>query len=245
MKWGMILWSCWLLWVNGWPVYAQEGKVYACHQRQLDSLVTVLEGRLAARLPAVRCAPWLDANARFERDTIWVGQVQAAYGSPGDLLSILYHEYTHYLLAGEKRYPVCVDGEGRIVQWDTGRMYVYEPDSVEVAEQIAYIVQHVLPEYGPLSEAEKRAHISRLRRDLSRPRELPFIYAPSNLALEEIAAYQAQLAGAQLGLYQLSVPARNAIARRLRQLADTYERRRQYEEQQHLGPDGCRQPARH
>ena len=182
--------------------------------------------------------PLLDANARYARDTIWLGQVQAAFFTRDDRISLLYHEYIHWQNERAGRYPVGMDSLGNILQWDTGESYVHVPDSEEVLRDLMYFEQQVLPGYGKMDEAERAAHLHRYRRDMEQPRRLPFFYAPSHLAEDELCAYRAQLQGEIIGLYALSAAARREIYIRMRQLEATLARRRAYEQRQGLGPEG-------
>ncbi len=185
-------------------------------------------------LPAVVYRADLDANARYENDTIWIGQIQAEFHTDDDWMSIIYHEYWHYLHEGI--YPLGRDGVGQIVQWDTDQWYTYQPSE--------YRIKHVLEQYEATlvaageSFANREKLLEDMRKTVSQPQRLPFIYAPSNLSLEEIKAYEAQLLADREGLYHLSTAARNAILERISQQKDTYQRRKAYEAQMGLGPDG-------
>lgn len=187
-------------------------------------------------LPAVSYRHDLVANARYESGHILVGSFQADYHSFGDSLSILYHEYIHALHERRGEFVICLDSLGQIPQWTTDHMYSYTPDKEEVSRDLSQALGPWLDHY---EEAHREKEIERLKRDLSRPRKMVFVYAPSLLAEAEINAYQEQLAGENLGLYRLSSEAKSAIQRRIRQLEDTHKRRQRYEKQYQLSPDGC------
>lgn len=189
-------------------------------------------------LPPVWFKPELDANARFERDTIWVGRVQAAFETDADLMSLLYHEYMHSVFARQNRFPVAVDTSGKIVQWDTEEWYLYQPSDYRIERSMRAFQDSVLPTYGPLNGEQRRYQLMQMRKAVSAPQSLPFQYAPSNLSLEEIAAYEAQLDAAASGWLPLSVGALAEIQERIHQQKDTYARRKAYEEKWKLGPDG-------
>lgn len=202
-------------------------------QNRMDSL-----GLPDSSFPVVRYDGQLDANARQQGDTVWLGNVQQAFANQEDCLSLLYHERHHWLNEGEGKYPLARDSLGKIVQWDTGEWYHYLPDSLEVARDLAQFQRVGMSAYGELSPELESLHLNRLRRDLSIARQLLFVYAPSNLARDELEAYHAQLEGEQFGLYQLSHEARREIAIRMRQLTGTLARRLEYERQHSLNPDG-------
>lgn len=188
--------------------------------------------------PPIKYDENLPANARFESDTIWLGQVQNEYTTTDDTLSILYHEYIHFLLELEGKYSYGRDSTGQIVQWDTGETYTYALSQKEIEKELQFFETNILPSYGQLSDSQRHAHIQQLKRDLAKPRELLFIYAPSDLAREEIEAYEAQLKGENLGLYQLSATGREAIQRKLKQMKTTLKRRIVYEQKMGLKSDG-------
>lgn len=202
-------------------------------QNRMDSL-----GLPDSSFPVVRYDGQLDANARQQGDTIWLGNVQQVFRNQEDCLSLLYHERHHWLNESQGKYPLARDSSGMIVQWDTGEWYSYQPDSLDVARDLEPFRRTEMAIYGALSPELKSLHLSRLKRDLSLARQLRFIYAPSNLARDELEAYQAQLEGEQIGLYQLSHEARREIFIRIRQLTGTLERRLAYERQHSLNPDG-------
>ncbi|MEL7533852.1 MAG: hypothetical protein AAFN10_21235 [Bacteroidota bacterium] len=202
--------------------------------RIVHSLNQKLNQRAKFTLPVVVYRADLDANARYDNDTIWIGQIQAEFETDDDWMSIIYHEYWHYLHEGI--YALGRDSAGQILQWDTDQWYTYQPTP--------YRIERVMKQYEVSLEAEGGAFANReklleeMHKTVSQPQQLPFIYAPSNLSLEEIKAYEAQLLADREGLYHLSTAARNAILERISQQKDTYQRRKAYEQQQGLGPDG-------
>lgn len=215
-------------------------------QNQVEAFRVELQNRMDrlempdSFFPAVRYDGQLDANARQQGDTVWLGNVQQAFANQEDCLSLLYHERHHWLNEGEGKYPLARDNSGQIVQWDTGEWYTYLPDSLEIARDLAQFQRVGMAEYGVLSPELESLHLNRMRRDLSIARQLLFVYAPSNLARDELEAYQAQLEGERMGLYQLSHEAKREVNIRIRQLSSTLERRLDYEYRHSLNPDGSR-----
>lgn len=183
-------------------------------------------------LPAVALDPQLEANARYDRDTIWLGTIQRAFHHTEDTLSLIYHEYIHHQLRG--RYPVATDSTGFPVQWVTDQTYWYRPSALQLEQELAQTEGF----WAGLPPEQRKLHHDRLRRDLAQPRLRVLRYAPSNLAREEIEAYQQQLAAAERGLYALSPAAQQAILIRLHQLQSTLQQRLRYEAEQGLGPEG-------
>lgn len=214
-------------------VWAQESA-----PDRISRIGQILNQRLSERnkssIPTIVYQSELDANARYENDTIWIGQIQAEFQTDGDWMSIIYHEYWHYQQEGE--FAIGCDSLGKILQWDTDQWYTYTPSE--------YRIERTLRQYEVSLSAENLSFANRenllreMQKALSQTQELPFIYAPSNLSLEEIKAYEAQLAAEQEGVYELSTAARNAIVERIAQQKDTYQRRKAYEEQESLGSDG-------
>ncbi len=183
--------------------------------------------------PPVQVAPHLAANARFQHDTIFLGQIQADFHTLDDTLSLLYHEYQHYLMKG--RFPTAVDDQGLPRQWLVEEFYGYEPSADQVARELEQCADYL----NNLPQTARAAQLASLEKSLAAPRKLPLRYAPSNLAREEVLAYQSQLAGEQLGYYELSPEARRAIRIRLHQLKASLVQREKYEERHQLGPDGA------
>jgi hypothetical protein len=200
-----------------------------------------LQARLMARgdtivLPSVQCDSTLPSNARYLRDTIWLGHVQAAFATYDDSLSLIWHEYQHHRLQGQ--FPVQVDAEGLPVQWMTDEQYLYQAPPAQIARELAQSEAF----FADLPLPQREAQLTRLRQDLTQPDSRPFRYAPSNLAREELLAYQAQWQGDIEGLYHLSASARQTIRIRLYQLTQTLALRLDYEQRMGLGPDGNPRP---
>lgn len=207
---------------------------------RLQDLRTVLADRLAgAPIPPVAYRPELDANARFSHDTIWVGRVQPAFQSDEDLIALLHHEYLHSQLEAENRYPVALDSTGEIVQWMTEEWYAYQPTEYRIAQGMKQFQDSLSSTFLDLSSAEQSYQLRQMRTALATPQQLPFKYAPSNLALEEIEIYETQLKATENGLYRLSSAARAEIAERLYQQKDTWQRRKAYEAKHQLAPTGA------
>ena len=179
--------------------------------------------------PVVQYHLSLGANSRFERDTIWLGQVQADFHTFEDSLSLIYHEYHHFLL--KDSFPVGLDNAGVPLQWVTDIFFLYTPCPEEIERDLHSISQSL----------DSIAYAA-LKHTLEKPRSQLFRYAPSNLSREELAAYRAQLSGESLGLYVLSREARRAIHIRLYQLEGSTIRRQAYEKENGLGADGLPLP---
>ncbi|MEM9986364.1 MAG: hypothetical protein AAF804_14825 [Bacteroidota bacterium] len=219
--------------------WARVGGILVCFLTQVSlgwgqNWVNLAQQRFQVeRFPPVEVATNLAANARFHQDTIFLGQIQSDFHTLDDTLSLLYHEYQHYLMKG--RFPVAVDDQGMPRQWMVEEFYWYEPSPDQVAREIAQCADYL----NSLPQAARDAQLAGLEKSLAVPRKLPFRYAPSNLAREEILAYQSQLAGEQLGHYELSPEARRVIRIRLHQLKGSLAQRVDYEKRHQLGPDGA------
>ncbi|MEM6801387.1 MAG: hypothetical protein AAF696_08275 [Bacteroidota bacterium] len=183
----------------------------------------------------------LISNASFRNDSIILGRIQATFQSFDDSLSIVYHEYTHFLLSKKKRFRVGTNEKGEILQWDTGIIYTYTPYPEQVAAQVEYFREKVLPTYTGYAEMgaeEKERIIADIEKGYAKPDQMRFIYSPSRLAKEEIRAYRQQLKGEKLGLYQLTPSARQNIYLRIKQKKDTYKMNRAYEKKHKLKQSG-------
>lgn len=209
------------------------GSVYG--QNRLLELVELLSVRVVEPVfqdqPLIH-QPEAPFNARFLRDTLFIGSIQPCYHSTEDSLSILYHEWFHYEAGKISLFPIQTDSMAVPVQWKTDVVYVYMPDSMEVAHEMFLWKSELPPSNLP---------DDKMRELLAGPQAIAFRYAPSNLALEEIAAYRAQLKGDHQGIYTLSPEARRAILVRIRQLEHTLFQRQAYEERNGLNPDGSKQ----
>ncbi len=210
----------------------------------LSKAVDTLEKRLSRQeeksivLPPVFIDPELPSNARFIRDTIFLGPLQRDFHTFGDTLSILYHEYLHNVFWQEQRFPFQFDSTGQPIQIKTGTFYTYTPPPEQTErdlENLRFYYSRVEPELVGTALEQRLQDMGKI---LSQPQQLPFVYAPSNLTLEEIEAYQGQLKGESMGLYTLSETAKKSIQFRIYQLEQTYDLRRSYEETNALGPDG-------
>ncbi|MEM6628048.1 MAG: hypothetical protein AAF694_00170 [Bacteroidota bacterium] len=189
-------------------------------------------------LPQVFINPNLSTNARFENHTIYLGPLQRDFHTVGDTLSLIYHEYLHKVFWEAQRFPFQFDSTGTPVQWDTGTFYTYIPPKAQTDRDLENLRFYYQREEPELMGAALEARLEKMKQVLSQPQQIPFVYAPSNLTLEEIEAYKGQLQGEKLGLYSLSPTAKKSIEFRLYQLKQTYELRRAYEEENGLGRDG-------
>ena len=214
---------------------------------RLPQLFDILLSRIPEKqlhsesFPCLKYDSTLMVNARYDPPCIILGHIQWAFSSTDDTLSIIYHEYQHHLMSLSMKFRVQYDSAGNVPQWDTGETYLYEPSEEEVNLQLHRFYTTVLPVWRHSSlmpDSIKLRHIETMERDLSKPQTMAFIYAPSNLAREEIAAYRQQLKGERMGLYKLSYTAKKSINIRIRQLKDTLKRRKNYEKIHRIRPDG-------
>jgi len=210
-------------------------------QETLTERLAQTNKKFTSSLPPLYLDKKLVANATYRNDSIFMGNVQRVFHTFDDSLSLIYHEYIHHLLQQKNKYAVAEDDTGEIIQWDTGEFYKYEPFPEEISLSLLFFVQEVLPtydDYAEMSTQKKEKIIKEMKKVFSKKQQIPFIYAPSNLALEEIYAYRQQQKGEKLGLYVLSEEARMSLRVRIKQLKDTYLRRRKYEKRKKLRPSG-------
>jgi len=191
--------------------------------------------------PPVIQDPRLLSNATFRNDSIFIGNIQRVFSSFDDSLSILYHEYNHFLISRKNQPKVGMDNKGKILQWDTGQKYTYIPFPQEVEAYVEHFKKDILPtypSYNKMSPGKKERIIDEMRKDFSKPEKKSFIYSPSNLAKEEIRVYRQQLKGEKQGLYKLSEAARENIFLRIKQKKHTYKMGRAYEKKFGLKQSG-------
>ena len=203
------------------------------------------KGQKVEQFPCIKHDSTLMVNARYDAPCIVLGPVQRAFSTTDDSLSIIYHEYQHHLMAMNERYPVQYDTDGNVLQWDTGDTYLYYLSEIEIKIQLQYFEDSVLARWTDgslMPDSVRQKHLETMRRDLARPQKMAFIYAPSNLAREELVAYRQQLKGERIGLYTLSHTAKTSINIRIEQLRGTLKRRIKYERTHDLRADGSRKP---
>ncbi|MEM6807493.1 MAG: hypothetical protein AAF696_39210 [Bacteroidota bacterium] len=212
-------------------------------REELIHRISAKQGSAPVDFPPIILDKKLIANAKFERDSIFLGNVQRVFQTFDDSLSIVYHEYIHFLLQKKGKYKLGRDKKGIILQWDTGRTYTYKPHPKEVSSYVEHFTQDVLPTYEgyqDMSQGKKEQIILSMKESFAQKEKQLFIYAPSNLAKEELEAYKAQLKGEKLGLYVLSDACRDNLEVRIAQLKGTYKRRRAYEKKRGLEKSGER-----
>lgn len=206
--------------------------------------VDSLESRLSqlsdhtTPIPPVFVDHSLPSNARFVRDTIFLGALQRDFHTFGDSLSIIYHEYLHKVFWQAQRFPFQLDSLGQPLRIETGTFYTYIPPPEQTErdlENLRFYYSRVEPEL--VGDALEQ-RLTDMRAVLSQPQQLPFVYASSNLTLEELEAYKGQLKGEKIGLYRLSETAKKSIQFRIYQLEQTYNLRREYEEKHGLEMNG-------
>lgn len=212
-------------------------------RQEMIHRISQLQGKKLTDFPPLILDKKLIANAKFEKDSIFFGNVQSVFQTFDDSLSILYHEYIHFQLQKKGKYKLGRDKQGIILQWDTGHTYTYQPHPKEVALNLSHFKADILPTYEgfkQMSDEKKEKLALAMEKDFSQKTTEAFIYAPSNLAKEELEAYKAQLKGEKSGLYVLSDACRDNLEVRIAQLKATYKRRRAYEKKQGLGKSGER-----
>lgn len=196
-------------------------------------------------VPAIFLDQSLSTNAKYEPDSIILGNVQRIFQSFEDSLSLIYHEYIHHQLhkAKKPKFEVTFDRLGNVVQWLTEESYVYTPYPEEVRLYIQHFTEDILPtytNYESMSPADKQRIIAQMEKTFAKSQKEFFKYAPSNLALEEIYTYKKQLKGEKMGLYTLSEEVRLNLHMRIKQTKQTYKQRRAYEKKEHLRRSGKR-----
>ena len=176
---------------------------------------------------------------QYANDTIRIGTAlfedEFTYD---EMISIIYHEYVHYLNDKKNLYPLHRTEDGHIIQWDTDETFTISPTEEEVEALLSEILPYIVTD--SMSEEEVLNITDSQRALLSTPVELPFRYAPSNLALDEIATYKEQLAGEEKGLYVLTEKYKLELERRIVDYEIVYQRRLDYEERFGLNPDGTK-----
>lgn len=221
-----------------------------CSQDRLYELRDTLQHRLSYMprfskepLPPIEQDLSLFSNASYIQNTIYFGNVQRFFHTFEDSLSLVYHEFIHHILQKKQAFDIATDHSGNIVQWMTEESYFYQRLPEEVVRYAKHFRADILPSYpnySSMGSEQKEKIIAQMRRDYAKRQKEFFTYAPSNLAKEEWVAYRQQLRGEKWGLYVLSQEARQEIGIRIKQLKDTYKRRRRYEQKNKLKRSGER-----
>ncbi|MDX1907533.1 MAG: hypothetical protein SF053_10910 [Bacteroidia bacterium] len=223
-----------------WPTLAQPTGVPSWLDSVVAHISTNLPGCACAGtrpLPPVRYDPSLPVYARWQDDTIRLGPLLPPYHTPAAVASLIVHEYGHALLVQDDWYPVATDSLGQPLQWMTPYPYLHTPHWTTVRD--SYMA--VLGSYQTtgLRDRDRMLMQYRLRYQLMMPQYQFLLYAPSNLALEEVACYQLQLEGAACGLYPLTDALKQHITVSLLHMWETWQQRRTYEQLMGLGADGA------
>ncbi len=182
----------------------------------------------------------LGSNAQYHSQTksILIGPNFFNKGKvEGDQISIIYHEYAHYLNDISNKYPLTYDENGVITQWTTDIMISTPPTASEIEKGVLEMMGF-LPE--STSDEDRKKMEESYRSMLSLPTETRWRYAPSNLSLDEISAYKSQLEGYKNEYYDLSPEYIKEIEERIISYMEQYARRVEYEKNNNLNADGSK-----
>jgi RHS repeat-associated protein len=190
-------------------------------------------------IPETKLDEKISANALYSDGVIYVSP-SGQFKNFEDQVSILFHEYTHYLNECNGLYESKTDENGAIIQFKTDETYLQTPSLQEIDDNMKEWEESVLPMLiGPNTTKAETDQLKEMQRNImSQPVEVPFRYAPSNLALDEISSYKAQLDGEKNGLFKLTDEARTEFTKRISTYTEIYNKRKDYEEKHNLNSDG-------
>lgn len=203
----------------------------------LQNLVVEFEERLweaklekACSLPPIVFDSTVTASAVWRADTIRVGLSFFSQGfvTEEDQISILFHEYNHFLNEHKHRYPCLEDLSGSIVQVETDILIEKELTIEEIEYDFKELVNDTM------SSQEKQL----LREMVSKPSLMRFVYAPSNLSRDELHCYRAEKRGHEQGLFHHSDIYASFLSARIKREEEYLKLRIRFEELNTLRVDG-------
>ncbi|MDD3280584.1 MAG: RHS repeat-associated core domain-containing protein [Bacteroidales bacterium] len=209
------------------------------YKRILESRLKVIQGLEYEPIPEIEVDTEIFAEGRYENEKIILNSI-ISDETFGYQLSLVNHEYKHHLNECNNVYPLKRNSDGSIVQWETKETYLYIPTQYQIDSNMESWDEFYIDYYSKLGQSKE--YIEKMRTEyynsISTPQERKFSYAPSNLALDEISAYEYQLEGEKQGLYILSEEDRNKINDRIDFFKFMYNLRVDYEKRNGLNPDG-------
>lgn len=166
------------------------------YSRILSEYANSLEQRLIKcfgnnfrELPPMLYNKRIHRNAVFRNDTIFIGRqfFTNPYLGYEERISVIYHEYCHYNCWKENLFPCKTDTTGNIYQVKTSIFYKNPPSPVELLNYYETFCESV-------TSVDEKELYHKMITDSAIVR---FIYAPSNLAREEIFCYQSEIDASQ------------------------------------------------
>ena len=211
-------------------IQAQNEQCISVYYNKLVGLLDSLLETNYKPIPRLIYYPLMTSNAQWTDSAILIGQgfFNKWYITDDDRLSIIYHEYNHYLNSLSNKYPCRIDSCGNIFQSETGIFFEKPISPIEIEIDLYEILE------TEMSEAEKQQCIASIKK----PVMMRFIYAPSNLSLDELECYRAELQANEIGIYKLSPRYEQLILYRIQLEELNLRMRLQYEIDENLNIDG-------
>ena len=194
--------------------------------------------------PSVSNNSKLKPNGKYAFDKIEINyDFNRAFTSgittDGDWISVIRHEYEHYVDEKSGRYPLKFNSDGTVMNQHKVLEEKRFSYSDEERKALSLVYQLELSELE--NELGKEKAIKLLGPEDIIPSETVFSsweYHPSNLESTELNAYKSQLEGEKQGLYELSNSFRTVVEARIKHFERKVEWSKQYEKENNLNSDG-------
>lgn len=219
-------------------MFEQDSGSLAGYEKEVTRFATEFKKRMNTvfdgdfePVPNLRFKPDMTANALWDGKEICIGKgfFERTYFTDEDRISIIYHEYNHYLHDIKNLYPCKTDSSGKIYQFLTDIYFEKPICEVEIMLDMQQIADTTLSkqELMLIEAAARKPCIMRLT------------YAPSNLSREEIACYKAEIEGDTcLKLYKHSHTYRALVEYHINVEKIYLKLRQQYEKEHDMNSDG-------
>lgn len=171
-----------------------------CAQNYRNKLICRIkqsEYQYKYKIPPVSFSPEITANAVFRNDTIFVGRsfFSNHWLKNEDRLSVIFHEYNHFLNQLNDTFPIRTDSLGRVFQISTEILYEKPVFELEIEKDKKALLEKDFD--------EKTKDL--ISNQINKPALLRFRYAPSNLSRDELLCYQEELKADEIyNLFHLS-----------------------------------------
>jgi len=203
---------------------------------ELEILLPIFKDRIEKYFPEIKELPSfsydksITSNAIYKNDTVFVGNLLFSqdFLSQEDQLSILYHETNHFMNDKQKLYPCRIEEDGTIFQVMTDSLYEKPISPLEQeADLKSLITVNSTPE--EIIQLKKATHGTVF---------VKFVYAPSNLAMDELSCYHSELNASKLGAFKLSTMYKSLLRYRIYLEQFHLKMRHEYELKNNLDPAG-------
>ena len=181
-------------------------------------------------IPDIIISDTIISNAQYKNNIITLGKrfFSDEYFTNEDRLSILFHEYVHYLNDQFGIYQYKKDEDGNILQTETDQFYE------KYLSQIEFQIDMKNMKASGISENQLNIY----KKEAELPVYMRFIYAPSNLSREELLCYLAEVTCNKYGLFNHSSLYKSILESRIKLEKMHLYMRLKYEKENQLNSDG-------